>query len=141
MWLTVKSYVRQIQSDDGVIIVDDSIAWHYDHTKGYSAKGINSIAALYHVGDISLPVNYRLVEKTEFYTDKKTGKEKRKSPITKNDHHRQVKQILFHYVLNDIWFALVDNMKFIKHELERAFVVPLKTIHFALKANLYVNAL
>ncbi|MEL6322016.1 MAG: IS701 family transposase, partial [Cyanobacteria bacterium J06626_14] len=86
--------MRQIQSDDGVIIVDDSIAekphtdendiiaWHYDHTKEYSVKGINFITALYHVSDISLPVNYQLVAKTEFYTDKKTGKEKRRSPIT-----------------------------------------------------------
>jgi hypothetical protein len=31
--LMVKPYGRQIQSDDGVIIVDESLAWHYDHTK------------------------------------------------------------------------------------------------------------
>lgn len=145
LWLTVKPYVRQIQSDDGVIIVDDSIAekphtdendiiaWHYDHTKGYSVKGINFITALYHVGDISLPVNYQLVAKTEFYTDKKTGKEKRRSPITKNEHYRQMlrqvkqNQIPFRYVLNDVWFASADNMMFVKHELERDFVMPLKT--------------
>jgi hypothetical protein len=145
LWLTVKPYVRQIQSDDGVIIVDDSIAekphtdendiiaWHYDHTKGNSVKGINFITALYHVGDISLPVNYQLVEKSEFYIDKKTGKEKRRSPVTKNEHYRQmlrqVKQneIPFRYVLNDVWFASADNMMFVKHELERDFVMPLKT--------------
>jgi len=145
LWLTVKPYVRQIQSDDGVIIVDDSIAekphtdendiiaWHYDHTKGYSVKGINFITALYHVGDISLPVNYQLVAKTEFYTDKKTGKEKRRSPVTKNEHYRQMlrqvkqNQIPFRYVLNDVWFASADNMMFVKHELERDFVMPLKT--------------
>lgn len=46
LWLVVKPYVRQVQSDDGVIIVDDSISekphtdendivcWHYDHTSG-----------------------------------------------------------------------------------------------------------
>ena len=145
LWLTVKPYVRQIQSDDGVIIVDDSIAekphtdendiiaWHYDHTKGHSIKGINFITALYHVGDISLPVNYRLVEKTEYYTDKKTGKEKRRSPVTKNEHYRQMlrqvkqNQIPFRYVLNDVWFASADNMMFVQHELERDFVMPLKT--------------
>ena len=145
LWLTVKPYVRQIQSDDGVIIVDDSIAekphtdendiiaWHYDHTKGYSVKRINFITALYHADDISLPVNYQLVEKTEFYTDKKTGKEKRRSPITKNEHYRQMlrqvkqNQIPFRYVLNDVWFASAENMMFVKHELERDFVMPLKT--------------
>ena len=144
LWLTVKPYIRQIQAENGVIIVDDSIAekphtdeneiiaWHYDHTKGYSVKGVNFITALYHVNDISLPVNYCLVEKTERYTDKKTGKEKRRSPVTKNEHYRQMlrqvkqNQIPFRYVLNDVWFASADNMMFIKHDLERDFVMPLK---------------
>jgi len=145
LWLTVKPYVRQIQSDDGVIIVDDSIAekphtdendiiaWHYDHTKECGVKGINFITALYHVSDISLPVNHQLVEKTEFSTDKKTDKQKRRSPVTKNEHYRHMlrqvthNQISFRYVLNDVWFAAADNMKFVKHELERDFVMPLKT--------------
>lgn len=145
LWLTVKPYVRQVQAEDGVIIVDDSISekphtdeneiicWHYDHTKGYSVKGINFITALYHVGEVSLPVNYHLVQKTEFYIDKKTGKEKRRSSVTKNEIYRvllrQVKQnqIRFRYVLNDVWFASADNMMFVKHELERDFVMPLKT--------------
>jgi hypothetical protein len=145
LWLTVKPFVRQVQAEDGVIIVDDSIAekphtdendiicWHYDHTQGRSIKGINFITALYHVGDVSLPVNYHLVEKTENYTDKKTGKAKRKSPVTKNEVYRQLlrqvkqNQIPFGYVLNDVWFASADNMKFVKHELERDFIMPLKT--------------
>lgn len=145
LWLTVKPYVRQVQTADGVIIVDDSIAekphtdendiiaWHYDHTKGHSVKGINFITALYHVGDISLPVNYHLVHKTEVYIDKKTKKKKRRSSVTKNEVYRdmlrQVKQnqIPFRYVLNDVWFASMDNMKFVKNELERDFIMPLKT--------------
>ena len=102
LWLTVKPYVRQIQRADGVIIVDDSIseksytdenaiiAWHYDHTKGRSIKGINFITAMYHVQDVSLPVGYQLVEKTEFYIDKKTGKEKRRSSLTKNERYQQL---------------------------------------------------
>lgn len=145
LWLMVKPYVRQIQSDDGVIIVDDSIAekphtdendmiaWHYDHTKGCNVKGINFITALYHVGDVSLPVNYHLIHKTEVYIDQKTHKEKRRSPVTKNDVYRELlrqikqNQIPFRYVLNDVWFASADNMMFVKHELERDFVMPLKT--------------
>ena len=59
-WKIVKPYVRQIQADDGVMIVDDSISgkphtdeneivcWHYDHTSGQTIKGINFITALYH---------------------------------------------------------------------------------------------
>jgi hypothetical protein len=96
-WKVVKAYVRQIQREDGVLIVDDSIAekpytdeneiscWHYDHSGDRSVKGINFITALYHVQNISLPVGYHLVEKTEPYLDKKTQKEKRRSPLTKND--------------------------------------------------------
>jgi hypothetical protein len=78
LWKVVKPYVRRIQSEAGVLIVDDSIAekpytdendmiaWHYDHTKGSSVKGINFITALYQVDDISLPVNYHLIHKTEY---------------------------------------------------------------------------
>ncbi len=145
LWLTVKPYMRQIQRADGVIIVDDSIsekpytdenaiiAWHYDHTKGRSIKGINFITAMYHVQDVSLPVGYQLVEKTEFYIDKKTGKEKRRSSLTKNERYQQLlwqalqNKIAFRYVLNDVWFASAKNMMFVKHKLERDFIMPLKT--------------
>jgi len=145
LWQVVKPHVRQVQTEEGVMIVDDSISekpytdeneiicWHYDHTKGYSVKGINFVTALYHVGDVSLPVNYHLVEKTELYIEKKTKKEKRRSPVTKNEVYRDLlrqaahNQIPFRYVLNDVWFASGDNMKFVKNELKRDFIMPLKT--------------
>ena len=128
LWKVVKPYVRQVQADDGVIVVDDSIAekphtdendiicWHYDHTSGQTIKGINFITALYHVGEVSLPVNYHLVQKTEVYTDPKTGQAKRKSSVTKNEVYRQLlrqvkhNQVPFCYVLNDVWFASAENM-------------------------------
>lgn len=145
LWKVVKPYVRQIQSKEGVLIVDDSISekpytdeneiicWHYDHSKGRSVKGINFISALYHVEQMSLPVGYHLVEKTEFYIDKKTGKKKRRSPVTKNEVYQQLlrqavhNQIQFAYVLNDVWFSSAKNMMFVKHDLERDFIMPLKT--------------
>lgn len=145
LWLVVKPYVRQIQSEQGVIIVDDSISekphtdeneiicWHYDHTSGQNIKGINFVTALYHADEVSLPINYRLIEKTEFYKDEKTGKEKRRSPITKNEVYRQLlqqvvhNQIPFRYVVNDVWFASADNMMFVVHSLKRHFVMPLKS--------------
>ena len=144
-WKIVKPYVRQIQSSDGIIIVDDSISekphtdeneiicWHYDHTSGQTIKGINFLTALYHVEGVSLPVNYHLVTKTEFYTDKKTGKLKRRSALSKNEVYRQllrqvvVNQIPFRYVVNDVWYASADNMMFVKHDLKRDFIMPLKT--------------
>ena len=145
LWKVVKPYGRQVQRDDGVLIIDDSISekpytdeneiicWHWDHSQGRSLKGINFITALYHVGEVSLPVDYHLIEKTEFYTDKKTGKEKRRSPISKNEVYQQLlrqavrNQIPFRYVLNDVWFASAKNMMFVNHELKRDFIMPLKT--------------
>lgn len=144
-WQVVKPYIRQIQRDDGVLIVDDTISekphtdendiicWHYDHTCGHSIKGVNILSALYHVQEISLPVGYHLVTKTEFYTDKKTGKEKRRATVTKNEVYRQLlrqavhNQIPFRYVLNDVWYASAENMLFVKQELKRDFIMPVKT--------------
>jgi hypothetical protein len=79
-----------------------------------------------------LPVALALVTKTEIVIDKKTGKEKKKSAVSKNEHYRSMlracvrNQIPFRYVLNDIWFAAAENMKLIKRELEKDFVMPLK---------------
>jgi hypothetical protein len=145
LWLVVKNYVRQIQAEDGVIIVDDSLSekphtdenaivcWHYDHTSGQTIKGINFVSALYHANAVSLPVNYHLIEKTESYIDQKTGKEKRRSSVTKNEVYRQLlqqvvrNQIPFRYVVNDVWFASAENMNFVVQDLQRHFVMPLKS--------------
>jgi hypothetical protein len=144
-WKIVKPYVRQIQTEDGIMIVDDSISekphtdeneivcWHYDHTSGQTIKGINFITALYHSKGVSLPVNYHLVSKTEVYLDPKTGKEKRRATVTKNEIYQQLlrqvvaNQVPFRYVVNDVWYASADNMMFVKHDLKRNFVMPLKT--------------
>jgi IS4 transposase len=73
------------------------------------------------------------VTKTETYEDPKTGKTKRRSITTKNEHYRQLlkqavqNQVEFTYVINDIWYAAVENMNFIKQELKKDFVMPLKS--------------
>lgn len=144
LWQVVKPHVRAIEQSAGVLIVDDSIAekpytdeneiicWHYDHAQDRQVKGINFLSALYHVPTVSLPIGFRVVAKTEYYTDKKTGKSQRRSPISKNEHYRallrQARQNLipFEFVLNDVWYAAADNMMFVKHELETDFVMPLK---------------
>jgi len=145
LWQVVKRHVRAIQQPEGVLIIDDSIAekpytdeneivcWHYDHAQDRQVKGINFLSALYHVQNISLPVGFRLVAKTEYYLDQKDGKTKRRSPVSKNEHYqallRQAKQnrIPFQFVLNDVWYASSDNMMFVKHELETDFIMPLKS--------------
>ena len=144
-WKMVKPKVRQIQQEDGVMIIDDSImekpytdeneiiCWHYDHAKGKTVKGINFLTTLYYAQDIALPVAFELVSKTETYLDKKTGKEKRKSKKTKNERYRQMlqtacqNQIPFCYVLNDLWFASAENMRFVKMDIEKEFIMALKS--------------
>jgi hypothetical protein len=149
-WRVVKSYVRQIESDEGVLIVDDSIAEkpytrpvgtrndiicrHYDHTSGGSVKGINFMTALYHSQGLSLRLpsrrGFTLIAKTEWYLDAKTGKQKRRSPVSKNEYYRLMlqqaveNQLRFRYVLNDVWFSAADNMMLVKRGLQRDFVMP-----------------
>jgi hypothetical protein len=144
LWRIVKPHVRNIESPEGVLIVDDSIAekpytdvndivcWHYDHTHGRTIKGINFVTCLYHSQDVSLPVGFEIVAKTEVYTDPKDGKEKRRSKRTKNEMYRDLtrqavkNQIVFTYILSDIWFASAENMKFVKNTLKKEFVMPIK---------------
>ncbi len=144
LWRKVKPLVRKIESPDGVLIFDDTIeekpytdeneiiCWHWDHSKGRNVKGINFITALYHNQDQCLPVSFDLVEKTEVYTDEKTGKLKRRSPTTKNERFRVMlaqcvrNQIEFGHVLADSWFASAENMRFGKLELDKDFIFPLK---------------
>jgi hypothetical protein len=144
LWQIVKPHVRRIQSDEGVMIVDDSVAekpytdendivcWHYDHSKEQMVKGINFVTALYHNDGVSLPVGFSLIAKTEYYTDKKDGKQKRRSPVGKNEYYRTMlkqavsNQLPFRYVLNDVWYASAENMNFVKHTLKKDFVMPVK---------------
>ena len=145
LWQIVKPHIRKIESEGGVVIVDDSIAekpytdendiicWHYDHSQQRNIKGINFVTCLYHSSGVSLPVGFEIVAKTERYTDPKDHKEKRRSKRTKNEMYRDLvqqadqNQIVFKYVLNDIWFASAENMKFVKITLKKEFVMPLKT--------------
>jgi hypothetical protein len=145
LWRVAKPYVRKIERKDGVLIVDDSISekpytdendivcWHYDHSQQRAVKGINFVTCLYHSAGVSLPIGFELIAKTEHYTDPKDGKEKRRSPKTKNEYYREMtqqalrNQVVFEYVLNDVWFSAADNMNFVKNTLKKDFIMPLKS--------------
>ncbi len=145
LWRIVKPHVRAVQRDDGVLILDDSIAekpytdendivcWHYDHAKDRTVKGSNLLSALYHAQGVSLPVGFTLIAKPEQYIEKQDGKPKRRSPIGKNEYYRRLiqqavtNQIPFRYVLNDVWFAAAENMRFVKETLHTEFIMPIKT--------------
>jgi hypothetical protein len=90
------------------------------------------LTTLYQVGDISLPVAFYLVTKTEMVIDQKSGNARRQSTLTKNERFRNMltacvhNSITFRYVLNDAWYASADNMKFIASTLKKQFIMPLK---------------
>jgi hypothetical protein len=145
LWRIAKPHVREIESEDGVLIIDESISeksytdeneivcWHFDHSQQRTVKGINFMTCLYHSAGVSLPIGFELIAKTEHYIDPKDGKEKRRSPKTKNEYYREMSQqalrnqVVFKYVLNDVWFSAADNMNFVKHTLKKDFVMPLKS--------------
>ena len=123
--------MREIESDDGVLIFDDTvkekpyssenelISWHFDHTVGRSFKGINLLNCIYHSNEASLPVAFKLITKSIQYSDIETRKIKRKSNTTKNEDLIEIlkackrNQLKWHYVLADSWFLSIGNMKFI----------------------------
>ena len=144
LWHFVKPLIRQIETDDGCLILDDSIeekpytdeneivCWHYDHSKQMLVKGINFLSCLYQTKDLALPIGFDLIRKTEIYVDPKTETEKRRSPVSKNELARsQIEcavrnNIKFRFVLFDVWFASVENMKLILAK-DKHFICPLKS--------------
>jgi hypothetical protein len=131
LWQQVKSTVRMLERDDGVLIFDDTIqekawtdeselmCWHFDHCSGRNVRGINLLNALYHCNGTSIPVAFELVKKTTQYSDLTTRQVKRKSEVTKNEMMRQMidtcilNTLKFHFVLMDSWFSSEENFDFI----------------------------
>lgn len=144
LWQFVKPLIREIESDTGCLILDDSIeekpytdeneivCWHYDHSKQLLVKGINFLSCLYQTKDMALPIGFDLIRKTETYLDPKDGKQKRRSPISKNQLARsQIERAIknkvkFRFVLFDVWFASVENLKLILAK-DKHFICPLKS--------------
>ena len=150
LWQVAKPLVKTLQETDndedtdGVLILDDSIeekpytdeneviSWHYDHCKGRSVKGVNFISAMFNTRKGSSPVSYEPVRKNILVKDKKTGKEKRKAEVSKQEHFRNLIKVAiknnvdFKTVLADKWFASVENMVFIKHDAKKDFILPIK---------------
>ena len=145
LWQLVKPAVRKYEQEDGVLIVDDTIekkphtkeselvCWHHEHQENRSVKGINLMNYVYSVGDVNLPVGFDLVKKPIKFCDLKNKKQKRKATVTKNELTRnqlkicQQNQLKYKYVLADSWFASKENMTFICHDLEKHFIMALKS--------------
>ena len=144
LWGIVKKKVRELEQGNGVIIFDDTLSekphseqgsivnWHFDHSKGRSMKGINILNMLYTVSDMSIPIGFEIVKKDVERTDPATGKTRRKSEVNKNQQMRKLLEqavnnnVVFKWVIADIWYAGAENMGFIKDTCKRDFIVPLK---------------
>jgi hypothetical protein len=143
LWQEGKDLVKQIQSLEAVFIIDDTvegkpcmeendlICWHYDHCLGRSIKGINQMTALYHSEGVSVPVGYSLITKPKVIKDKKKGKDKRVSEVSKHSLFQQLitqavsNKLTFKYILADSWFSSTENINFIAQK-NLSFIFPLK---------------
>ena len=145
LWRTVQSFVREVQSEVGVLIMDDSseekpytdendiVCWHDDPSKDQLRKGINFLTAWYSSPGVSVPVGFHVVAKTEKDTDSKTQKENRRSAVSKHTVcQARIKQAVrnrlpFRFVWFAVWFASADTLVFITQHQHRDFSCPLKT--------------
>ncbi len=154
LWQTVKPLVRVHQNETACLIFDDCliekvytdendlICWHWDHSKGRNIKGINLLSAFYHTQKdvkseiLRVPVSIETIKKTIRFCDLKTKKEKRKSPISKNELMLQMiaqaiaNGLIFKYILADSWFASVENMSFIQKK-KKFFIFDLQSNRLA----------
>lgn len=152
-WRCIKPIVRQIEHPKGLIKIDDTIqakpyssendiiCWHHDHSKksrDKNVKGVNMVNFLYQnpqveFRDISIPLAFELVHKTEQWYNTKDKKVKRRSPISKHEMVQrrlrvlhQINKVQFRYVLWDTWFSSAKNFKFIHYELKKYFIAALQ---------------
>lgn len=150
-WKKVKPLIRKIEIDNGIISIDDTIeekphtteneivCWHWDHSKKCNIKGIQILNFLYNSNssiseDVTIPVAYEIISKTQKYYDEKTKKLKRRSVISKNelvrDNLRVIKEmnkVKFRYVVWDSWFSSKENLSYVHTNLKKNFVASLKS--------------
>ena len=155
-WKTIKPSIRQLESPNGIISVDDTIekkphseenelvSWHFDHTQGVSIKGINIVTFTYTNPDletpVKLPVAFELVRKDSFQTKivKKEGKIEEKTSrcasISKNELlcHRLNALVFknfvpFRTVVFDTWYSSADNIRYIVEVLQKQVVCAVKS--------------
>jgi hypothetical protein len=146
LWSYVKPMVEELTSSKEMIVLnfDDSIeekqysdeneliCWHYDHVFNRGLKGVNFLSAFIDVAGMRLPIAVEFVKKDVMVCDLKTGKQKRKSAKTKNEHFREMlrhcrSNCRFDYLACDSWYSSVENMRVVKEELSVNFVMALKS--------------
>jgi hypothetical protein len=147
----VKPDVRKHEREDACLIFDDTIiskpytdeneliCWQRYHSKNRNEKGINLLTAFYHTQSIDsseplrIPIAFECVKKTVRFSEIKTRREKRQSPVTKNEMMRSMieqaienQHLKFRYVLADSWFSSSENMLFIDKK-KKYFIMDMKS--------------
>lgn len=147
LWLSTKSLIRAYEEEDACLIFDDTIiekpytqenaliAWHFDHSKGRSVKGVNILTAFYHSSkeatQIQLPFMFEIIQKTRMFSEIRTKDLKRKSWKTKNELLQSLfaqalhNQLKFKYVLADSWFGSCANMRLVDKK-KKVFIFDMK---------------
>lgn len=154
-WKIIKPTIRQVESENGIISIDDTIenkpysdeneliSWHFDHTVGKSVKGINIVtfnySSQYDDLTMKLPVSFELVRKDKLVekTEKKDGKfvtrMVRQASISKIELVRKRLQILvfqnqikFKYITFDTWYSDADLISYIAKDLKKHCVCAIK---------------
>jgi len=145
LWLQNKIMATELARADEikVLSIDDSImakphtdeneinCWHFDHCSGKSIKGVGFLSALFNAQGMNVPVMMELIRKDLVVVDGKTGREKRKASIGKNELFRRMtgqcsQHLYIDYVLADSWFCSNENMKHLfKRKLH--FVMAIKS--------------
>ncbi len=119
-WKSIKKTVRRVESEQGVISVDDFIehkphsslnelvSYHYDHSVGRTVRGINIVSFTYVNGQfetkVKLPIGFEIVRKDtevtqqvkEKISGKLVSKTTRKASIGKNKLLRRRLKVLTH---------------------------------------------
>jgi len=132
LWQQSKVVAQEISQSKHlkVLSFDDSImakphtkenalnCWHFDHCSGKSVKGVQFLTALFNTQDMNVPVMVELIKKERIIIDNKTGRQTRKSKISKNELFRSMvsqcsSQLYIDYILADSWFSSSANMKHI----------------------------
>jgi len=131
LWKQVKGDVRRIESEHGLLVVDDSISekpysdanglicLHYDHCKDRFVNGINFVSLLYRSNGVQLPIGFELVFKT-LQCIVKTRKECWRSGRTKNEMFRDLLRaahrnaVKFALVLCDSWYTNAANINCVR---------------------------
>ena len=107
------------------------IAYFYDHTSGQTVKAMNIVDVSYVTPTARVPLDFEVVKKLEYQVDLQ-GKPSRAQVKTKHEMLEGMlrfavqNEVLFSWVVFDLWYGSAENMRFVKLDLGKQFITTLK---------------